>query len=376
VSIKNLQQKCGIEADGVWGKNTLKAAAKFYKLTPERAAHFFGQCAHETGNFKIFAENLNYGADGLLNTFGKYFNKEQAIKYQRNPEKIANRVYANRMGNGDEASGHGWKYRGRGAIQLTGKDNYQAFSDAVNNAVIMDNPDLVASNYAFESAMFFFNRNKLWALCDHGVTDAVILAVTKKVNGGTHGLQDRTQKTKLYYSWLKEAAAPAPVIETKVENKGIMLSPNFSLKDLLWSETAIRLGIKNTPSVEHMENLKAVCENVLEKVMAHYGQKPTINSGYRGPALNKAVGGSSKSQHCNGQAVDFEIEGVPNPELAKWIRDNIDFDQVILEFYNAKQGPDSGWVHCSYNKNAKNRKQPLTARKINGKTVYLPGIEV
>jgi putative chitinase len=123
--------------------------------------------------------------------------------YQRNPEKIANRVYASRMGNGDEASGDGFKFRGRGALQLTGKANYEAFANYLKNPLIMEQPDLVATEFAFESAMFFFDRNKLWDICDKGVTKETILALTKRINGGTHGLADREEKTFKYYGLLK-----------------------------------------------------------------------------------------------------------------------------------------------------------------------------
>jgi putative chitinase len=167
-------------------------------MSPVRAAHFFAQTAHESGNFKAFSENLNYSADGLTKIFGKYFDAAAAAKAARNPEKIANRVYANRMGNGNEASGDGWKYRGRGALQLTGKDNYKAFADYLKKPEIMDNPDLVATEYSFESAIFFFEKNKLWAICDQGVGDAAITALTKRINGGTHGLDDRKEKTKKF----------------------------------------------------------------------------------------------------------------------------------------------------------------------------------
>lgn len=129
MSLKSLQEKIGVAADGAFGPGTIKAAAKHYGLSPERAAHFFGQTAHETGGFKAFSENLNYSAKGLLGIFKKYFaDAAVAAKYERKPEQIANRVYASRMGNGDEASGDGWKYRGRGALQLTGKSNYEAFA--------------------------------------------------------------------------------------------------------------------------------------------------------------------------------------------------------------------------------------------------------
>ena len=205
MSLKSLQEKAGVGADGLFGPGTMKASMAFYKLTPVRAAHFFAQTAHETGNFKAFSENLNYSADGLNKIFPKYFKRagRDANAYHRNPEKIANVVYASRMGNGNEASGEGWKFRGRGALQLTGKDNYAAFAKYLNKPEILDNPDLVATEYSFESAMFFFDNNKLWSICDRGVTDEAILALTKRINGGTHGLADRTEKTKKYYKYVK-----------------------------------------------------------------------------------------------------------------------------------------------------------------------------
>jgi putative chitinase len=204
MSLISLQKKIGATADGAFGPGTLKAAATFYKMSPERAAHFFGQTAHETGDFALFSENLNYSASGLDKIFGKYFPDKLEDQYARQPIKIANRVYANRMGNGDEASGDGWKYRGRGALQLTGKSNYKAFSDYLKKPEIMENPDLVANEYAFESAIFFFDNNKLWSICDKGVDDGTILALTRRINGGTNGLDHRVSLTKRYYTWLKK----------------------------------------------------------------------------------------------------------------------------------------------------------------------------
>ncbi len=203
MSLKSLQAKIGVTADGAFGPGTMKKAMEFYKLTPVRAAHFFAQTAHETGDYKLFAENLNYSAQGLQGIFGKYFPGNLEELYARNPEKIANRVYASRMGNGDEKSGDGWKFRGRGALQLTGKDNYAAFAKYLNKPEIMTTPDLVATEFSFESAMFFFDKNKLWEICDRGINDAAILALTKRINGGTHGLEDRTNKTKKYYEYVK-----------------------------------------------------------------------------------------------------------------------------------------------------------------------------
>ena len=197
-----LQTKAGVKADGVFGPNTYKAARRYLGLSDLRATHFFAQTSHETGNFRLFVENLNYSARGLRTVFGKYFPTDAlANQYARQPERIANRVYANRMGNGNEASGDGWRFRGRGALQLTGRANYQAFADYLKRPEIMTNPDLVATELAFESAMFFFERNNLWTICDRGITDAAITALTRRINGGTNGLQDRITKTKKYASW-------------------------------------------------------------------------------------------------------------------------------------------------------------------------------
>ena len=203
MSLVNLQQKIGVTADGAFGPGTLKAAANYYKLNRNRAAHFFAQTAHESGGFKAFSENLNYSAQGLRNIFGKYFpTAELANAYARQPAKIANRVYGNRMGNGPESSGEGFAFRGRGALQLTGKFNYQAFADYIGRPDVMTNPDLVATELAFESALWFFDKNKLWSICDQGITDTAILQLTKRINGGTHGLEDRKMKTKKFASWL------------------------------------------------------------------------------------------------------------------------------------------------------------------------------
>ena len=197
-----LQSKCGIAADGKWGPGTYKAARDYFKLTNNQAAHFFGQCAHESGGFKVFSENLNYSDKGLNGIFKKYFPTiASTAGYARNPEKIANKVYANRMGNGPEASGDGYKWRGRGPIQLTGKDNYAAFAADVKRLDVLKNPDLVVGELAFESALWFFRKNGLLAIADKGVTDAIITQISKRVNGGTHGLDDRLKKTKQYANW-------------------------------------------------------------------------------------------------------------------------------------------------------------------------------
>jgi putative chitinase len=179
-----------------------ETAVKFNITNNLRLAHFLSQCGHESGNFKAVSENLNYSADGLKKIFGKYFPGNLNESYARQPEKIAARVYASRMGNGDEASKEGFKFRGRGYIQLTGKANYTNFTKFIGEDCV-SNPDLVATKYPLASAGFFFDSNKLWAICDRGADDATVTAVTKRVNGGTIGLIDRIKHFKEYYNLLK-----------------------------------------------------------------------------------------------------------------------------------------------------------------------------
>ena len=177
-------------------------AKKFNITTNLRLAHFLSQCGHESGGFKAVSENLNYSADGLKKIFGKYFPGNLNESYAKQPEKIASRVYGNRMGNGDEASKEGYKFRGRGYIQLTGKANYTKFTQFIGEDCVA-NPDLVATKYPLASAAFFFDSNKLWAICDKGADDATVTSVTKRVNGGTLGLSDRIKHFKEYYNLLK-----------------------------------------------------------------------------------------------------------------------------------------------------------------------------
>lgn len=177
-------------------------AAKFQINTPLRLAHFLAQCGHESGGFKVTSENLNYSAKGLMGIFKKYFPTQQlAESYQRQPQKIANRVYANRMNNGPEASGEGFKFRGRGYIQLTGKDNYTQFGKAIGED-IASNPDSVSGKYALLSAAWFWSKNGLNKLADGGASDATVTSITKRVNGGTIGLPDRIKHFKEYYHLL------------------------------------------------------------------------------------------------------------------------------------------------------------------------------
>jgi hypothetical protein len=150
------------------------------------------------------------------------------------------------------------------------------------------------------------------------------------------------------------------------------LSPNFTLSEMTKSETALRNNLDNTPGETEIANLKMLAEKVLQPVRDHYGKGVKVNSGFRHPNVNAAVGGSKTSDHCLGQAADIEIPGVPNHELAEWIKNNLEYTQLILEFYT-RGIPDSGWVHVSYVP-SNLKKQDLTATKENGKTVYLPGL--
>ena len=205
MNTSNLASKISVEAFAHMNNIVSK-----YNITSHvRLAHFMAQIAHESGNFKAVVENLNYSVDALLVVFPKYFkdkngvlDKALALKYARNAEMIGSRVYASRMGNGDEASKEGYKFRGRGYLQVTGKDNYKAFSTFIGEDCV-ENPDLIATKYPMDSAMWFFDKNKLWDICDKGATSEVVTLVTKRVNGGTHGLEDRLSKFNTFVGLLK-----------------------------------------------------------------------------------------------------------------------------------------------------------------------------
>lgn len=152
----------------------------------------------------------------------------------------------------------------------------------------------------------------------------------------------------------------------------MQLTANFSLNEMIKSETALRHDLDNTPGETEIENLRVLCEQILQPIRDAYGRGVKVNSGFRHPNVNAAVGGSKTSDHCKGQAADIEIPGIPNADLAQYIADNFDFTQLILEFYTPGI-PDSGWVHVSYDPNNL-KKQVMTAMRENGKTVYKPGL--
>jgi putative chitinase len=209
VSSTSAPQVAGLKLDKLKGHvpqvvidSIPEVASKFGINTPLRVAHFLAQCGHESGGFRVTQENLNYSAKGLNGIFKKYFPTEaSAAAYARQPQKIANKVYANRMANGSEASGDGYKFRGRGYIQLTGRDNYTQFGKAIG-VDIPSNPDLVSSTYALASAAWFWSKNGLNKLADAGASDTAVTSITKRVNGGTIGLADRIKHFKEYYHLL------------------------------------------------------------------------------------------------------------------------------------------------------------------------------
>lgn len=202
-ALKMLQKKCGVTPDGVFGPNTARAIAEHYGLNANRGAHLLGQAAHESMNFLVSEENLNYRAETMCRVWPSRFASEaEAAPYAMNPQKLANKVYSGRMGNGSEASGDGWKYAGKGFIQLTGKDNVRAFAEHIGRDSLVDDPSPIADELAMDSAIFFFEKNGLFRIADEGVNNDTIKRITRKINGGTHGLDDRIDRTKKIYRWL------------------------------------------------------------------------------------------------------------------------------------------------------------------------------
>jgi putative chitinase len=183
--------------------NELGDVMKQFNITNSfRLTHFLAQVAHESGNFRFVRENLNYSTEGLLKVFPRYFDRNTAPLYARKPEQIANIVYESRMGNGNRNTGDGWRFRGRGYLQLTGRTNYKAFSEHIGDVNIMINPDLIATKYPLTSAGWFFEKNKLWTICDQGVDLATIRRVSQRVNGGFNGISDRVSKTNVLFNIL------------------------------------------------------------------------------------------------------------------------------------------------------------------------------
>lgn len=201
-AMKKLQQKIGVTADGAFGPNTARAIAKHYELSSERGAHLMGQASHESAGFKRTKESLYYSTpERLMQVWPSRFpTLESAEPYAKNPTKLAGKVYAGRMGN--ETEEQAAMFLGRGFLQLTGHDNYRAFASDMRLPDVMTDPSLVENEYAFETALWFFEKNGLFKIADEGVNEDTIKRITRRVNGGYHGLDDRRDQTNKIYGWL------------------------------------------------------------------------------------------------------------------------------------------------------------------------------
>jgi putative chitinase len=201
-AMANLQTKIGSTPDGEFGPNTARAIAKHFNLSPARGAHLMGQASHESGGFKRTRESLYYSSPERIQAVwpSRFPTVEDAEPYAKNPAGLAGKVYAGRMGNENEAQAS--LYIGRGFLQLTGRDNYRSFASDMGVPKVMTDPDLVADDYAFETALWFFEKNGLFKIADEGVTDDAIKRITRRVNGGYHGLEDRSNQSKKIHTWL------------------------------------------------------------------------------------------------------------------------------------------------------------------------------
>lgn len=201
-AIAALQAKIGATADGEFGPNTARAIAKYFNLSPARGAHLMGQASHESGGFKRTRESLYYSSPERIQAVwpSRFPTVDDAEPYAKNPTGLAGKVYAGRMGNENEAQAS--LFIGRGFLQLTGRNNYRSFASDMGVPEVMTDPDLVADEYAFETALWFFEKNGLFAIADEGVTDDAIKRITKRVNGGYHGLDDRSNQSKKIHTWL------------------------------------------------------------------------------------------------------------------------------------------------------------------------------
>jgi putative chitinase len=201
-ALKSLQSKCGCSPDGSFGPNTARAIVKHYELSPERGAHLLGQVVHESGSFKLTRENLNYSAESMMRVWPSRFpTKESAEPYARNPKALAENVYFGRMGNDSKEKAS--LYIGRGFLQLTGFFNVKAFASDMGKPEVIEDPSLLEKEYAMDTAIWFFQKNNLWKICDEGVNDSVVKKLTKKINGGYTGLDHRIKETNKIYEWVK-----------------------------------------------------------------------------------------------------------------------------------------------------------------------------
>ena len=201
LAMQKLQERIGASTDGSFGPNTARAITKHFGLSAERSAHLLGQASHESGGFSKTCESLYYSSANRIRKVwpSRFPTVEDAQPYERNPKALADKVYSNRMGNGEN---EGSVFIGRGFLQLTGKDNYRSFAADMRLPEVMTDPALIETDYAFEPAYWFFEKNKLFKIADEGVSTDTIEKITKRVNGGYHGLQDRIDQTNKIYGWI------------------------------------------------------------------------------------------------------------------------------------------------------------------------------
>jgi putative chitinase len=201
LAMQKLQERIGASTDGSFGPNTARAITKHFGLSAERSAHLLGQASHESGGFTRVCESLYYSSPDRIRKVwpSRFKTVADAEPYARNPKALADKVYSNRMGNGEN---EGSVFIGRGFLQLTGKDNYRSFASDMRLPEVMTDPSLIETDYAFETAYWFFEKNKLFKIADEGVNTNTIEKITKRVNGGYHGLQDRLDQTNKIFGWL------------------------------------------------------------------------------------------------------------------------------------------------------------------------------
>ncbi len=339
--------------------------------TPLRVAHFLAQLAHESAGFKALVENLNYRAETLVKVFpkrvGTLANAQSLVA--QGPAAIAEAIYGNRADLGNVNPGDGYKYRGRGFIMITGRANYTRYADITAIDLVNEPEGLELPTIAALASAAFWATNNLNTKAD--ADD--ILGITKIINGGTNGLDDRQ-------NWLARAKTVWPAIIAAAPAAGAAaagavagatataaadaLSRYFTLSEMTFSSTATRRGIDNTPTPEIKANLTDTAQH-MDIIRTLLGNPIHVDSGYRSPALNAAVGGADKSAHMTGYAVDFICPGFGTPLqiCAAIVQAGIKFDQLIQE---------GTWVHISFAPEM--RQQVKTANYVNGRTQYTPGL--
>ena len=331
--------------------------------TPLRIAHFMAQIAYESAGFKALVENLNYRAETLLKVFPnrvKTLANAQALVAQ-GKEAIANAVYGNRPDLGNVNPGDGFRFIGRGFMMITGRANYTKYAaligqDLVNQPELLEQP-----TYAAQAAAAFWKQNTINAKADADDIEGV----TKIINGGLNGLDGRKKLlTEAKSLWPASIFAPEIVEPSPAASTGAAFSRYFTLDELTFSETAVRLNINNTPPADVVTVLGETARR-LDQVRDLLGKPITVNSGYRSLALNTALGSASTSAHVKGYAVDFVCRafGTPLQICQKIVASGLKFDQLIQE---------GTWVHISFDPRL--RQQVLTATFTGGKTTYRSGL--